>query len=63
MADVTHPLLFQWFQDCTAKNYRLEGIADMVEPFKTNYVWDSQVDNYHIQNNERIVFVFRRRDS
>ena len=35
-----------WFTDFSNKNYKLVGIADMVSPEQTNYIWYDEVGKY-----------------
>lgn len=58
----TDTSLFTWFDKYMFDNYKLEGIADMVGPFDTRYVWDNAVNNYQVQSKEGAVYVFRRKE-
>jgi hypothetical protein len=49
-----------WFQRYVTTNYKLEGLADMIAPDQTKYVWDNEVNGYKIQG-KQFVSVFRRK--
>jgi hypothetical protein len=50
-------LLFNWFENYR-KNYTVTGIAEIVSPRQTKYLWDEQAKNYRPQANA--IYVLRR---
>lgn len=63
MSYITDTSFFGWFDNYMANYYKLEGIADMISPYETKYVWDKDVSNYKPQRTHGVIFVFRRKDS
>ncbi len=63
MSYITDTSFFRWFDNYMANYYQLEGVADMISPYETKYVWDKDVNTYKLQRTHGVVFVFRRRDS
>ncbi len=57
-ADTT---LFGWFNTYVPRNYRLVGIADMISPQETRYVWEEEALTYRRQSNY-FIGVFQRRE-
>jgi hypothetical protein len=62
MTAVTDTAIFNWFDKYMADHYRLEGIADMIAPFQTKYLWDKDVENYKVQNKYGVVYTFKRKE-
>jgi hypothetical protein len=50
-------LLLQWFETYR-RNYTITGIAEIVSPRETKYLWDDQAKNYRPQTNA--IYVLRR---
>jgi hypothetical protein len=50
-------LLLQWFETYR-RNYTITGIAEIISPRETKYLWDDQAKNYRPQADA--IFVLKR---
>ncbi|MBL4652452.1 MAG: glycosyltransferase family 39 protein [Flavobacteriales bacterium] len=50
--------IFSWYNKFATENYKLVGIADMISPTQTVYVWDNNVNNYQPKGQYKI-FTFK----
>ncbi|MBL4625320.1 MAG: glycosyltransferase family 39 protein [Flavobacteriales bacterium] len=53
--------IFTWFNTFSQQNYKLVGVADMVGPNQTDYLWDQQVLNYKPKG-QYYIWVFERKN-
>ena len=41
--------IFKWFNEFVTQHYKHVGLADMISPTQTNYIWENQLTNYKPQ--------------
>lgn len=57
----TDRYVFDWANKYVGENYRLVGLADMIEGGQTQYIWNEQLNNYKPVS-QNVIYVYERKN-